>query len=103
LQRMFQSTFSLKSSTTKKCIKFFIDMSNDAGIPVSPFINSKKLSSRIAKNTATIQNYENGDTASWETKMLEKFPSFDPSWSDEVKASWFKAFDELMRRGMNKQ
>lgn len=104
LQKMFQSNFILKSSTTRKCIKFFIDMSNDAGIPISPFITSKKLSSKIAKNTTMLQNMdENTETSYlWETKMLEKFPSFNPAWPDDVKACWFKSFDELMRRGINK-
>ena len=28
-------------------------------------------------------------------KLLQKFPDFDPAWSDELKASWFAGFSKL--------
>jgi hypothetical protein len=34
----------------------------------------------------------------WDTMLLTKFPTFDPTWSDEVKLKWFAAFDELLKR-----
>jgi hypothetical protein len=33
--------------------------------------------------------------------LLDKFPTFDPSWPDELKNKWFSAFDELLRRTGN--
>ncbi len=27
-----------------------------------------------------------------------KFPTFDPTWYDEVKLKWFEAFDKLLNR-----
>lgn len=36
-------------------------------------------------------------SASWEELLLAKFPSFDPSWPDNVKIEWFSAFGSLMR------
>jgi hypothetical protein len=34
----------------------------------------------------------------WKEMLLNKFPTFDPSWNDEVKLKWFAAFDELIKR-----
>jgi hypothetical protein len=31
--------------------------------------------------------------------VLEKFPTFDPTWSDDIKLKWFEAFDALLKRG----
>ena len=31
--------------------------------------------------------------------LLSKFPSFDPSWPDDVKAKWFEGFDRLLNMG----
>jgi hypothetical protein len=42
------------------------------------------------------------DNNSWHGKLLDKFPSFDPSWSDDIKVKWFAAFDELLKRGLTK-
>jgi len=38
---------------------------------------------------------------SWNEMLLTKFPSFDPTWSDEVKLKWFAAFDELLKRSFS--
>ncbi|MDL1951777.1 hypothetical protein FBQ97_18465 [Acidobacteria bacterium ACD] len=35
----------------------------------------------------------------WAMLLLKKFPDFDPKWDDELKKSWFAAFDDLMKRG----
>ena len=78
-------------------------MANDAKISLSPFISNKRLSSKIAKNTAMIQNIDDtSGKSSWDMKLLEKLPSFDPAWPDEIKTKWFQAFDELLRRGVTK-
>jgi len=34
--------------------------------------------------------------------LLTKFPTFDPTWSDEVKLKWFEAFDRLLKEGQSK-
>ena len=31
-----------------------------------------------------------------------KFPSFNPMWSDEVKLKWFEAFDKLLKHDFPK-
>ncbi|HWG17462.1 MAG TPA: hypothetical protein VN678_06335, partial [Acidobacteriaceae bacterium] len=30
--------------------------------------------------------------------LMEKFPTFDPSWPDNLKTSWFSAYEQLMKR-----
>jgi hypothetical protein len=102
LQKAFNSSFKISGDVNRKCVKFFVDMANDAGIQISPFITSKKLSSKIAKNSSAIQTLDDPPAkVSLDMKLLDKFPSFDPTWPDEVKISWFKAFEEL-RRGLSK-
>jgi hypothetical protein len=36
---------------------------------------------------------------SWKELLLSKFPSFDPTWPNDVQLKWFEAFDELLKRG----
>jgi hypothetical protein len=33
--------------------------------------------------------------------LLSKFPSFDPTWPNDVQIKWFEAFDELLKRGFD--
>ena len=117
LKQVFHSNFQISSSVSRKCIKFFVDMANDAGISLSPFITkqyraystnatktvSKKSSPKTTRNALMPQTMDElPDRTSWDKLLLNKFPSFDPSWPDEVKMKWFAAFDELLRRGITK-
>jgi hypothetical protein len=36
------------------------------------------------------------DTTEFMAKLLEKFPSFDPTWTDEIKTKWFEGFQQFM-------
>ena len=118
LQETFHSTFQISSSVSRKCIKFFVDMAGDAGIPLSPYITkqtrnthstsgaktvTKKSAPRIGRNfPVALETEEVPGRMSWDKMLLNKFPSFDPSWPNEVKLQWFQAFDELLRRGLTK-
>jgi hypothetical protein len=117
LQQVFHNNFQISSSVSRKCIKFFVDMANEAEITLSPFITKqyraysgtsaktsvKKVGAKTVRNTLVPQNVDEiPERASWDKLLLNKFPSFDPSWPDEVKLKWFSAFDELMRRGLTK-
>jgi hypothetical protein len=115
LEEVFHETFQCTGDVARKCIKFFISLSNDAGIPLSPFITkrTKPVYSHSAFGTSkpkkrsgieTIRNFPIPQSAkealsqtSWNEMLLTKFPSFDPAWSDEVKLKWFAAFDELLK------
>ena len=118
LQENFHDNFQLTGEVSRKCIKFFIGLAADAGIPLSPFITKrfrpthigtgtkiaiKRTASRVSRNAIIPQFSESiPDRSSWEEMILDKFPKFDPAWSDEVKLNWFKAFDELLKRGLTK-
>jgi hypothetical protein len=118
LQEVFHNTFRLTDDVSRKCVKFFIALANDAGMDVSPFITkrtrstysatgtktaSKKAANRTKRNAVVPQGMDEiPDYASWNSLLLSKFPDFDPSWSDEIKIKWFAAFDELLKKGLHK-
>lgn len=115
LEEVFNDIYQVDRDVARKCIKFFIEIANDAGIPLSPFITKKSKSSRQSAITEKIpkragirtnqniivpQNLELiPHQASWKELLLTKFPSFDPTWPNDVQLKWFEAFDELLKRG----
>jgi hypothetical protein len=118
LQEVFHHTFQLTEDVSRKCVKFFIAIARDAQIPISPFIlkrtrstysttgiktGSKKAAERTNRNAAIPQvQDEIPKSDTWDSMLLAKFPDFDPSWSDDLKMKWFAAFDELLKKGLNK-
>lgn len=114
LAEVFRQTFQIGDNVNHKCIKFFISIAIDAGVPLSPFITKKirvlrsttntksavkKSALKVNRNLAFPQE-KAGDTGGiWPEMLLAKFPAFDPAWNDEVKMKWFSAFDELLKRG----
>jgi hypothetical protein len=115
LEEVFNDVYQVDRDVARKCIKFFIELANDGGIPLSPFITKKSKSTRplpitekIPKRTGTRTNQnmlipQNTEliphSTSWKELLLTKFPSFDPTWPNEVQIKWFEAFDELLKRG----
>jgi hypothetical protein len=118
LEESFHNTFQLTDDVSRKCVKFFIAMAGDCGMPISPFItkrtrsghttsgnknNVKKAVPRTNRNTLVPQQLEEiPNTTSWHTMLLAKFPSFDPAWNEELKLKWFTAFDELLKKGYSR-
>jgi hypothetical protein len=115
LEEVFHDAFRLTDDVSRKCVKFFIALSGDAGLPISPFIIRrtrattgvrtlvKKGAVRTKRNALVpLISDEIRDNNSWHSKLLEKFPTFDPSWNDDIKTKWFDAFDELLKRGLNR-
>jgi hypothetical protein len=125
LEEIFNDKFQLTGQLSRKCLKFFIELSNNAGITLSPFITkkfrtgqfptssklvtkkptggtkliTKSTYGRIKRNSPVQNGLDNNSFHnSLDKILLEKFPTFDPSWPDEVKVHWFSAFDELMRK-----
>jgi hypothetical protein len=115
LEEVFNDIYQVDRDVARKCIKFFIEIASDAGIPLSPFITKKSkisrpanISEKVPKKTiirtnpslTVPQNVELvPHTTSWKELLLTKFPSFDPSWPNDVQMKWFEAFDELLKRG----
>jgi hypothetical protein len=117
LEEAFYNTYQVTGDVTRKCIKFFVSLESDAGIILSPFIMKKSrtlradsVRKRTTKKTSagTIQNLAVPQAVdsipaqmTWYETVLTKFPTFDPTWSDEVKLKWFEAFDTLLNRGLS--
>jgi hypothetical protein len=112
LEELFHSNFQCTNDVARKCIKFFIAISNDAQITLSPFITKRSKSHIIPgtikqrkKNSNTImrndvvpqEKMELLNQKQWQEMLLNKFPTFDPNWNDEIKLKWFSAFDELIK------
>jgi hypothetical protein len=118
LQEAFHNTFELTDGVNRKCVKFFVEMANAAGMPLSPFITKRlrtvhtasrtkaitpKIEGRTNRKSTVPQDLEEIPLAmSWDKMLLAKFPTFDPTWTDEVKLKWFEAFDKLLERDLSK-
>jgi hypothetical protein len=118
LEESFHNSFQLTDDVRRKCIKFFIALSTDAGMSISPFITRRTRNSpsssgmKTATRKAVNRTKRNGivpqamesrtENGLWNSQLLDKFPSFDPAWSDDLKAKWFTAFDELLKRGTDR-
>ena len=101
--------------TVRKCIAFFMGAAKDAEIALSPHIKPFKGVTRSGARQRRAIAPQNGTTnpnaaeaqptesyMTWAQLLLSKFPSFDPTWPDDVKAKWFAAFDQLMQQGAKK-
>jgi hypothetical protein len=115
LEEAFYNTYQVTGDVARKCIKFFVNLEGDAGIILSPFIMKKsktlradsvrkkvpkKLSTGTIQNSAVSLETDSIPTQmTWYEMVLAKFPTFDPTWSDEVKLKWFEAFDALLKKG----
>ncbi len=112
LREVFHDTFPLTEDVNRKCIKFFIALASDIGIPLSPVITKRSRSTHTSAGTKIITKKANVRTKrnlivpqhleEIPDGLLAKFPTFDPSWPDEVKLKWFEAFDKLLMRSLAK-
>ncbi len=113
--------FGTTDSMLIKCESFFIHAARDAGVPLSRHILSHRTrasrsrpESKVVKTTAlqptpvpqpgsmpamstTIDN-EVAALMSLADKVLEKYPSFDPTWSKEAQESWIEGMERLTDR-----
>lgn len=107
LEEVFHRNFELADDVNRKCIKFFVALATDAGIPLSSFITKRVRALTVSSGTKTKRKsakinrnlvipHEIID------ELTSKFPTFDPSWPDEVKLKWFDAFDKLLERSLTK-
>lgn len=116
LEEVFHGMYQVDGDVARKCIKFFIELAGDASLPLSPFItkksrtahgntsikkSSKKLAARTNQTVKVPQIAESVPGQTWKDKVLDKFPTLDPSWPNEVKMKWFEAFDQLLKRGFS--
>jgi hypothetical protein len=125
LVESFRNTFQLTEDVNRKCVKFFIAMVDDAGMPISPYITKRtrsvhsgpvsralvrKTVPRTNRNSVVPQGLivPNGtedmpNHSSLLVKLIDKFPNFDPSWNDDIKLKWITTFDELFKKVIFKE
>jgi hypothetical protein len=101
--------------TVRKAITFFIPAAKDAGIKLSPYIkepgkrspgNGRSRKARTPRDEGRAEDGDNRQDppatpkqpATMQELLMAKFPSFDPSWPDELKTKWFESFTDLMKR-----
>lgn len=109
LREEFEKT-AATGETLGRCIAFFTAAAKDAGIPLSPYLkegrkqrnNGAPKPRKASTEKGEILEFDLDDDTTeqpktWEEMLLEKFPTFDPSWPDDVKSKWFEGFDRLMK------
>ena len=117
-------TTGAKEDVLKKCRRFYLQAAADVGITIGPrILNGRKGDARASSATAPATPRTRkavkssmragvghvsgvgggaGDPAvnppagTIEQQLISKFPNFDPSWPDQIKAAWFSGFKELM-------
>jgi uncharacterized protein DUF5343 len=117
----FRKAFPGAESVLQKCATFFLHAARDAGIKISdrvlkgrkprPLMRKRATRPQNAKTdeSETEDGFEDDNTGDLDRNeefefrrdLLNKFPTFDPSWPDNIKAEWFKAFEQL--RQMSKK
>lgn len=96
--------------TVRKCIAFFLAAAREANLPISPHIGAGRRSHVLPRKgrdgaSSIARRLEpsspEAQSGTWGQQLLSKFPSFDPTWPDDVKTKWFEAFNQLMKFGQN--
>ncbi len=117
----FREVYGVDGEIASKCISFFMQACNRAGIQLSPLISkraqpgtvrkAKRKVEAVAGNGATPVTVEPPEPPVSSTPpsspaevewakfklLVDKFPRFDPTWPDELKARWFTAYEAFMK------
>jgi hypothetical protein len=120
---MFADAFKAtgaKEDVSRKCRTFFLHAAKAAGVPLGNRIATGSVpraasnGTRKRKKPATPKDEGGSGSGAGQadvvtqkntgiaSELLKKFPDFDPSWPDEIKAKWFEGFDQFMKGTMNK-
>jgi hypothetical protein len=88
----------------RKCLSFFFAVCGDGNIPLSPHLRKSAPRGRGKKSAIgevikprVSKSVGSGGNVEWERMLLEKFPNFNPEWSEELKKKWFDAFKFLKK------
>jgi hypothetical protein len=88
----------------RKCLSFFFAICADGKISLSPHLKKSVPRGRPKKSAISEmpklrvgKTVESGGNVEWERMLLEKFPNFNPEWSEELKKKWFDAFKFLKK------
>jgi hypothetical protein len=104
-------TFGVGGSTLTRAIRFFVKACQETGISISTRVAGKSHAAPAPTATTKRRRAANGSkhedagsnggnsrehTSTWDEKLLEKFPAFDPAWNADLQAKWFDGFGRLM-------
>jgi hypothetical protein len=118
----FRKSFPSADSVSQKSIAFFLGAAKDSGITISDRVlagrktrqangvgGKQRIIKGISKKKETAPADEGqtntqkpttpGDPSgqsAFERELLAKFPSFDPTWPDDIKSKWFEGFQQFM-------
>ncbi len=88
----------------RKCLSFFFAIAADANIALSPHLRKSTPRGKAKKSTISEmpklrigKSVDWGGGVEWERMLLEKFPNFNPEWSEDLKKKWFDAFKFLKK------
>lgn len=100
-----------QGTTIDKASAFFFGLAADSGLTVSPHLSTRKAGGSVGarklklkkkpKPAAETPTTDGGNSGSGASKgvaqhLMDKFPTLDPGWSEELKGKWFDAFAKLM-------
>lgn len=102
------------SGVVDKCITFFLKASKEAEIPLSPQL-SRGLGRGAGRGASSLRRIASRQTSRATSSekirtqgeklpailahsLLEKFPDFDPNWSEDLRIKWLESFQELLKK-----
>lgn len=104
-------SFGINEGVLSKCQLFFIQACQDAGIELSAYILARrhglsngKRPEKVAppKQSNSPRPEELGISETVISKILEKYPDFDPSWEPQVQKAWMDGMVNLYE-GLKKE
>jgi hypothetical protein len=92
--------------TLRKCVVFFLSAAKVVEIQMSPFITAPRRTKRQQGTTLRSERLRKPvrdarhrrATGKSPSLLVPELPEFDPTWPNEIKALWFEAFRELVKR-----
>lgn len=103
----------VSGSTLRKAYTFFVQACEESGVALNPLLKPKQrgpVTSTTRTGNAGRRTRRGKSVAptpleappqapqSYAAMLLEKFPVFDPTWSDEIKIQWFDGYNRLMEQ-----
>jgi hypothetical protein len=101
---------AVSGATVKKAIRFLIRGALAAGLTLSPQRSKRAASTngsvRRPKRDPRARGTGNGPLSPPSLSasddpighLMNKFPTFDPAWPDDLKTKWFEGFGDLMKQ-----
>jgi Family of unknown function (DUF5343) len=105
-----------QGETVHKCIAFYLSALREAGINYSPHFKIRGARGSTGRRRPKLSRGQPDRDESEDLEptappirrtrfeiLVEKFPTFDPSWSADVQAKWFEAFARLQTIKSNEE